>query len=99
TRWPRDWSSDVCSSDLHWIDFIRIAPIHVGGITEARKICVLADTYFVRTAFHGASDLGPIGQAAAVHLDLAIPNFGVQEWMNFQIGRASCRERVEIVVG
>src|SRR5690625_6291318 len=19
TRWPRDWSSDVCSSDLNWI--------------------------------------------------------------------------------
>jgi mannonate dehydratase len=67
----------------HWIDFIRIAPIHVGGITEARKICVLAETYFVRTAFHGAMDLGPIGQAAAVHLDLAIPNFGVQEWVSF----------------
>src|SRR5207253_4890459 len=20
TRWPRDWSSDVCSSDLHYVD-------------------------------------------------------------------------------
>jgi mannonate dehydratase len=67
----------------HWIDFIRTAPIHVGGITEIRRICVLADTYFVRTAFHGALDLGPIGQAAAVQVDLSIPNFGVQEWMDF----------------
>ena len=66
-----------------WIDFIRIAPIHVGGITEARKICALAETFQIRTAFHGAADIGPIGQAAAVHLDLAIPNFGVQEWVTF----------------
>ena len=66
-----------------WIDFIRIAPIHVGGITEAKKIAVLADSFQVRTAFHGAADIGPIGQAAAVHLDLAVPNFGVQEWVSF----------------
>lgn len=67
----------------HWIDFIRIAPIHVGGITEARKICILAETFQVQTAFHGAQDIGPIGQAAAVHIDMAIPNFGVQEWITF----------------
>ena len=52
----------------HWIDFIRTAPIHVGGITEIRRICILADAYFVRTAFHGAQDLGPVGQAAAIRL-------------------------------
>ena len=69
--------------ERHWIDFIRIAPIHVGGITEARKICVLAEAYQVRTAFHGAADIGPIGQAAAVHLDVVVPNFGVQEWVTF----------------
>ncbi len=67
----------------HWIDFIRTAPIHVGGITEIRRICILADAYFVRTAFHGAQDLGPVGQAAAIQVDLAIPNFGVQEWVDF----------------
>lgn len=67
-----------------WIDFIRIAPLHVGGLTEARKIAAIAEAYQVRTAFHGAADLGVIGQAAAVHLDVAIPNFGVQEWTDFQ---------------
>jgi len=66
-----------------WIDYIRIAPIHVGGLTEARKICTLAEAFHVKTAFHGAADIGPIGQAAAVHLDLIIPNFGVQEWVSF----------------
>ena len=66
-----------------WIDFIRIGPIHVGGITEARKICILAEAYQARTAFHGPPDIGPIGQAAAVHLDMALPNFGIQEWTHF----------------
>lgn len=66
-----------------WIDFIRIGPIHVGGLTEARKICILAESFRVRSAFHGPPDIGPVGQAAAVHLDLAIPNFGIQEWTSF----------------
>lgn len=66
------------------IDYIRIAPIHVGGITEALKIATLAEPYQIKTAFHGAADIGPIGQAAALTVDVVIPNFGVQEWMNFQ---------------
>ncbi|MGQ9697220.1 MAG: D-galactonate dehydratase family protein [Armatimonadota bacterium] len=66
-----------------WIDYIRIAPIHVGGITEARKICVLAEPFNVKTAFHGAADISPIGQAAAVHLSIAVSNFGILEWVSF----------------
>jgi mannonate dehydratase len=65
------------------IDFIRVGPMHVGGITEARKICILAEPYQIRSAFHGPGDIGPVGQAAAVHIDLAIPNFGIQEWAPF----------------
>ena len=72
------------------IDYIRIAPLHVGGLTEAKKIASLAEFHQVRTAFHGASDLGVIGQAAAVHLDVAIPNFGVQEWMPFDQSEQIC---------
>lgn len=65
------------------IDFIRIKPIHVGGITEARKILTMAEPYGIRSACHGAADVGPIGQAASLHLQLAIPNFGIQEWHDF----------------
>ncbi len=72
------------------IDFIRIAPLHVGGLTEARKIASLAEFFQVRTAFHGAADVGVIGQAAAVHLDVAIPNFGVQEWTDFHRSEQIC---------
>ena len=66
-----------------WIDFIRIKPLHVGGITEARKIMTLAEPFNVRSAFHGAADIGPVAQAASVSLQAVIPNFGVQEWTRF----------------
>ena len=65
------------------IDYIRIKPIHVGGITEAKKIMTLAEPAQIRSAFHGAADIGPIGQAASLHLQTAISNFGVQEWTDF----------------
>ena len=66
-----------------WIDYIRIKPQHVGGITEAKKIFAMAEPYQVKSASHGARDIGPIGQAASVHVGLTIPNFGVQEWSDF----------------
>jgi mannonate dehydratase len=36
----------------------------------------------VRTGCHGATDLSPVCMGAALHFDLSIPNFGVQEWMH-----------------
>jgi mannonate dehydratase len=66
-----------------WIDFIRIKPLHVGGITEARKILILAEPFNVRSAMHGAADIGPVAQAASASLQAVIPNFGVQEWTRF----------------
>jgi mannonate dehydratase len=61
------------------IDFIRCDIGHIGGLTEARKIAALAETFSVQTAWHGPPDIAPITHAANVHLDIAIPNFGVQE--------------------
>ena len=63
------------------IDFIRCDLAHVGGITEARKIAAIAECYNVQTAWHGPPDISPITHAANVHLDVAIPNFGLQEWV------------------
>ena len=44
------------------------------------KLAHLAAAFGVRTAWHGPADVSPIGMAAAVHLDLAMHNFGIQEW-------------------
>lgn len=65
------------------IDYVRCTVVHAGGITHLRRIFDLAALYQVRSGSHGASDLSPITQAAAVHLDTAIPNFGVQEYMGY----------------
>ena len=63
------------------IDYIRATVLHAGGITHMRQIASLADLHQVRTGCHGATDLSPVTMAAALHLGLAIPNFGIQEYM------------------
>jgi len=63
------------------IDFIRVAIPHAGGISHVRRIYDYADLYGVRSGSHGPGDVSPIGIAAALHLGLSIPNFGLQEYM------------------
>jgi mannonate dehydratase len=63
------------------IDFIRATVVHAGGITHLRRIADLAAMYQVRTGCHGATDLSPVCMGAALHFDLWVPNFGVQEYM------------------
>ena len=63
------------------IDYIRATVVHAGGITHLRRIAALADLYNVRTGCHGATDLSPVSMAAALHFDLSLSNFGIQEYM------------------
>ncbi len=63
------------------IDFIRTTVVHAGGISHLRKIASLAELYHVRTGSHGATDLSPVCMAAALHFDLSVHNFGIQEYM------------------
>ena len=63
------------------IDYVRATVVHAGGITHLRKLAAFADLYNVRTGCHGATDLSPVCMAAALHFDLSVPNFGVQEYM------------------
>jgi mannonate dehydratase len=62
-------------------DYIRTTVVHAGGITQLRKIAALAELYQVRTGCHGATDLSPVCMGAALHFDLWVPNFGIQEYM------------------
>jgi mannonate dehydratase len=66
------------------VDFIRVHPSQLGGITPTRKLQLFAEQYGVRTAWHGPGDLSPLGHAANVHLDLAARNFGIQEWSGIE---------------
>jgi mannonate dehydratase len=63
------------------IDYIRTTVVHAGGISHLRKIASLAEMYQVRTGSHGATDLSPVCMAAALHFDLSVHNFGIQEYM------------------
>jgi mannonate dehydratase len=63
------------------IDYIRATVVHAGGITHLKKLASFADLHHVRTGCHGATDLSPVCMGAALHLDLSIPNFGIQEYM------------------
>jgi mannonate dehydratase len=65
------------------IDFIRCDIGHIGGITEARKIATLAEPFQIQTAWHGPGDIGPATHSANVHIDVSLPNFGIQEMVFF----------------
>jgi mannonate dehydratase len=67
--------------DEQLIDYIRTTIVHAGGISHVRRIAHLAELNGVRTGFHGATDLSPVCMGAALHFDLWVPNFGIQEYM------------------
>jgi mannonate dehydratase len=67
------------------IDYIRTAVVHAGGITHLKKIASLAEVYQVRTGCHGATDMSPVCMAAALHFDLSVHNFGIQEYMRHSV--------------
>ncbi len=63
------------------VDYVRMPLVHGGGITHLQKIAAFASFYHIQTGFHGATDLSPVNLAASLHFDLAINNFGIQEYM------------------
>jgi len=50
---------------------------HCGGISEARRIAALAETYLVSVACHNPQ--GPVSTAASIHVAFATPNYLIQE--------------------
>lgn len=66
------------------IDYIRMPVSHGGGITHLLKVAAMASVYHIQTGFHGATDLSPVNLAASIHFDLAVNNFGIQEYMPHQ---------------
>ena len=63
------------------IDYIRTTVVHAGGVTHLRRIADFAAMHQVRTGCHGATDLSPVCMGMALHFDLWVPNFGIQEYM------------------
>jgi mannonate dehydratase len=65
------------------IDFARMRVTAVGGLSVAWKIAALCEFFGVRTAWQCPADVSPVGHAATLVLDLATPNFGIQETQPF----------------
>jgi len=65
------------------IDYIRLRISKAGGITPVQKVVHLCEFYGVHTAWQEGADNDPVNQAAAMHLDMASWNFGIQEENHF----------------
>ncbi len=50
---------------------------HCGGISEARRIAAMAETYMISVACHNPQ--GPVSTAASLHVGFATPNYLIQE--------------------
>jgi mannonate dehydratase len=66
------------------IDFIRVRVSKAGGITQANKIAHLCEFFGVQTAFQEGGNTDPVNQTAAMHVDMASWNFGIQEENDFR---------------
>ncbi len=72
-----EWRRPVIERSL---DFVRAHISDLGGITPALRMANFAGEFGVRTCWHCPPDLTPIAAACNIHIDLAIQNFGLQEW-------------------
>src|SRR5207253_5477463 len=89
TRWPRDWSSDVCSSDL-------AAAGEPCGMTPARnRLAARLDADETHVAIVDERVEHPDGVAPPADARDDRVRQAAGELEDLQIGRASCRGRVE----
>lgn len=74
------WDANLLITE-RLIDYLRACVTHAGGVTGLRKMLGLAELYAVKSGCHGPTDVSPISLAAALHVGLALHNFGIQEHM------------------
>src|SRR5690625_7090431 len=97
TRWPRDWSSDVCSSDLY-LYYCR----NLGVESPFFAISEAPDRYEGRCPRCGSGRYCcSIYLLSADYLpdEPGLPRLRMARDHRCKIGRASCRERVWGLVG
>src|SRR5690349_22439396 len=92
TRSLRDWSSDVCSSDLGTALVHGVVGGHCGGIDF---FCISQHAPLVLELLI----LAGLRARSPDLLILKIPQIKLAQAILLEIGRASCRERVESSVG
>src|SRR5439155_5261652 len=92
TSWPRDWSSDVCSSDL---------PVAARSPCRPHAPGQLAASYSLSLprVDSAATGLKQGMRKNSTHPERDDPALDEALRERVQIGRASCRERVQITAG
>src|SRR5439155_16905848 len=80
TRWPRDWSSDVCSSDLFWTLFMVLNTLYqlIALQKQNPELLDAADCLLMMPDF----------------FHWCLTGARTAEFTIAKIGRSSCRERV-----
>jgi mannonate dehydratase len=78
---PHEWTPLITE---RLIDYVRVRVSKGGGITPCLKIAHLCEWFGVHTAWQEGGDNDPVNQMAAVHLDLAAWNTGIQEENHFR---------------
>src|SRR5690625_7076260 len=63
TRWPRDWSSDVCSSDLPWSRALRCPDTRIPSAEQLMSISTF-DLFTVGIGPSSSHTVGPMRAAA-----------------------------------
>ena len=61
------------------VDFVQPDVCHVGGLTELKKVAVLAEANHMLAAPHNPSSHSELATMASLHVDASIPNFAMQE--------------------
>src|SRR5439155_13016294 len=95
TRWPRDWSSDVCSSDLHEPGRTGLLGLASFELPRVEDMIELTITLGRRT--NPAIRCGGLSFNTSAFSDEQAERLMADE--SEQIGRASGRERSEIQGG
>jgi len=66
--------------DQHLVDYVRHDLVHCGGISTGKKVAAICEPHGILSAWHGPGNISPIAHMANAHVDLSIPNFGIQEY-------------------